>query len=160
MIRLEKVNGKNVWELIALRVDDSQKEFVAPNDMSIIEAYTAITANGHAFPFGIYDGDVPVGFCMVGFGVDDDWPDPPAIARGSYNLWRLMIDRRYQGRGYGRAAMGLILDFIRSMPCGKAETCWLSYEPENTAAKALYASFGFMETGEMDGDEAIAVLRL
>ena len=38
--------------------------------------------------------------------------------------------------------------------------CWLSYEPENERAKALYAAFGFRETGEFDGDEAIAVLKL
>ena len=44
MIRLEAVNGKNVWELLKLSVEDSQREFVASNDTSIIEAYTTITA--------------------------------------------------------------------------------------------------------------------
>ena len=43
---------------------------------------------------------------------------------------------------------------------GKANFCWLSYEPENTVAKSLYASFGFVETGEKDGEEQIAVLKL
>ncbi len=62
MLRLEKVNGKNVWELLKLRVSDDQKGFVACNDTSIIEAYTAITGNGYAFPFGIYNEDTPVGF--------------------------------------------------------------------------------------------------
>ena len=37
---------------------------------------------------------------------------------------------------------------------------WLSYEPENETARRLYASYGFVETGEMDGEEVIAVLRL
>ena len=37
----------------------------------IIEAYTAITGNGYAFPFGIYEEDKPVGFLMIGFDVDD-----------------------------------------------------------------------------------------
>ena len=60
----------------------------------------------------------------------------------------------------GKQAVQLALDFIKSMPCGKAEYCWLSYEPENEAARQLYQSFGFAETGEMDGDERIAVLRL
>ena len=54
----------------------------------------------------------------------------------------------------------LALDFIRTYPCGRAEYCWLSYEPENTVAKELYASFGFKETGDMDGEEIIAVLKL
>ena len=49
--------------------------------------------------------------------------------------------------------MKLALDFIKTFPCGEAEYCWLSYEPENTVAKAPYESFGFVETGDMDGEE-------
>ena len=71
-----------------------------------------------------------------------------------------MIDKAYQGRGYGREAVRLALEFIRTFPCGKADRCWLSYEPENDAARRLYASFGFRETGETDGEEVIAVLEL
>ena len=160
MLRLEKVTGKNVWEILKLEVLDDQKYFVAGNDTSIIEAYIAITGNGHAFPFGIYDGDMPVGFIMIGFDVDDYWDDAPEIARGNYNLWRLMIDKKYQGKGYGKEAVRLALEFINTFPCGSAEYCWLSYEPENEAARNIYSSFGFSETGEMDGEELIAVLKL
>ena len=160
MLHLEKVNGKNVWDVVKLKVADSQKSFVASNDVSIIEAYTALAANGSAFPFGIYDDEVPVGFLMIGFDTDDDWDDAPAIANGSYNIWRLMIDESHQGKGYGKEAMTLAMDFIRTFPCGKAEYCWLSYEPENETARKLYSSFGFAETGEMDGNEIIAVLEL
>ena len=160
MLHLEKVNGGNVWELLKLTVFESQKNFVAANDISIIEAYTTIAGNGYAFPFGIYDGDQPVGFLMIGYDVDDYWTDAPEIAKGNYNLWRLMIDKAYQNRGFGRQAVQLALDFIRTFPCGKAEYCWLSYEPENEVARKLYQSFGFEETGEMDGEEKIAVLRL
>ena len=49
---------------------------------------------------------------------------------------------------------------MESLPCGKAEYCWLSYEPENNVAKELYKSFGFEETGDMDEGEIIATLRL
>ena len=142
MLRLEKVNGKNVWDLLKLKVSDDQRSFVASNDTSIIEAYTAITGNGYAFPFGIYDGDTPVGFLMIGFDVDDYWDDASEIAKGNYNLGEFT------------------LEFIENLPCGTAEYCWLSYEPENEAARKLYGSFGFAETGEMDGEELIAVLRL
>ncbi len=160
MIRLEKVNAKNVWELLKLTVADEQKSFVAGNDVSIIEAYTTITANGHAFPFGIYDGEKPVGFLMIGFDVDDYWDDAPEIANGNYFLWRLMIDKACQKKGYGREAVGLALDFVRTFPCGPADFCWTSYEPENEVACRLYHSFGFSETGEKDVDELIAVLPL
>lgn len=134
MLHLEKVNGNNVWDILKLSVSESQKNFVATNEISIIEAYTAITGNGHAFPFGIYDEDKPVGF--------------------------LMIDKAYQNRGYGKEAVSLALEFIKSVPCGEAEYCWLSYEPDNAVARQMYRSFGFQETGEMDDEELIAVLRL
>ena len=160
MLRIEKINGKNVWEILKLRVSESQKEFVAANDVSIIEAYTTITANGFAFPFGIYDGKTPVGFMMIGYDSADYWEDTPDIARENYSLWRLMIDENYQKKGFGREAVALGLDFIKSFPCGKSEYCWLSYEPENEVARQLYRSFGFIETGDMVGGEIIAVLKL
>ncbi len=160
MLHLEKINGKNVWDILKLDVSESQKNYVAANSISIVEAYTAITGNGHAFPFGVYDGDTPVGFLMIGFDIDDYWTDAPEIARGNYNLWRLMIDERYQNSGFGKEAVQLALDFIKSFPCGEAEFCWLSYEHENSVARQLYRSFGFEETGETDGEELIAVLKL
>ena len=160
MIHLEKVSAKNVWDILKLKVSESQRSFVAANDVCIIEAYTTVTANGYAFPFGIYDKETPVGFLMIGFDTEDDWDDAPDIAKGNYNLWRLMIDEAHQRRGYGREAVRLALKFINTLPCGEAEVCWLSYEPENEAARRLNASFGFVETGEMDGEEIIAVRKL
>ena len=159
MITLRKIDARNVWELVALEVQEEQKSFVATNTESILEAYCAITNGGVALPFGIYDGETPVGFVMIGYGCDD-WEDAPAIARNNYSIWRLMIDRNCQGRGYGKAALTAALDYIRRFPCGKAECCFLSYEPENSVAKQLYHSFGFRENGEMDGEEVVAVLKL
>ena len=160
MLRLEKINGKNVWNILKLSVNDDQREFVASNEVSIIEAYTTVTNNGYAFPFGIYEDDTLVVFVMIGYDKDDYWDDAPKVADNNYNLWRLMIDKGYQQKGYGRKAIELALEFIRTSPCGKAEYCWLSYEPDNKVAKDLYESFGFEETGEMDGEEIIAVLKL
>ena len=84
MLKLEKVNGRNVWDILKLGVSENQKSFVAGNDTSIIEAYTTIAGNGYVFPFGIYEDDTP------------------PIAKGNYNLWRLMIDKNFQNKGYGR----------------------------------------------------------
>ena len=160
MVRLVEVNAKNIWDILKLQVSEAQKSFVAPNDLSIIEAYISITGNGHAFPFGIFDEEIPVGFLMVGFDVDDSYEHPPYLAYGNYSIWRLMIDEKFQNKGYGRTAMELALDFIRTFPCGKAEYCYLSYEPENEIAKKLYAKYGFIENGEMDDEEVVAVLKL
>lgn len=130
MLRLEKINRKNVCDIVKLHVSEDQKNFVAANDVSIIEAYLSITGNGYAFPFGIYEDDVPVGFLMIGFDTDDYWDDAPKIAKGNYNLWRLMIDRAYQGKGLGRKAVRLALDFINTLPCGEAEYCWHRMNPK------------------------------
>lgn len=160
MIHLVKINGGNIRDILELSVDESQEYFVADNRSSIIEAYATLCSGGHAFTFGIYDDETPLGFVMIGFGTDEYWYNPPKIAENTYNIWRFMIDRNFQHRGYGRAALQLAIDFIGTNPCGKADKCWLSYEPENHAAEKLYSSFGFEPNGEMDGDEIIAVLKL
>ena len=71
MLRLEKINRNNIWEILKLKVSESQKNFVASNDVSIIEAYLTITANGVVFHFGNYDDDMPVGFLIIGYDVDE-----------------------------------------------------------------------------------------
>ena len=160
MVSLQHINGRNVWDILKLRVSEDQQGFVAGNDISLIEAYIAKIENGQIFSFGIYKDDVPVGFLMIGFGTDSSWDNAPAIAQNNYDIRRLMIDTKYQGRGYGKEALNLALEFIRTFPCGKAEYCWLSYEPENKVAQNLYRSYGFVETGEKDGEELITVLKL
>ena len=160
MLHIKPVNRCNTAEILALSVGNDQTAFVASNQTSLDEAQTAISGGGHAFPFGIYEGDLPVGFLMIGYSTDEHWESPPVIAEGNYNLWRLMIDKRFQGNGYGKQALQLALNFIRQWPCGKAAYCWLSYYPKNSVAKSLYHSFGFLETEETDGDEIIAALKL
>ena len=166
MIRLEKIGPENLWDVIDLKVKREQKHFVASNIVSIAQAYAAIGTACTAFPFAVVNGRKPVGFLMIGFNeaalydYDKDGDKAPEVLKNNYSIWRLMIDKRYQKRGYGKEAIKLALDFIRTRPCGKAEYCSLSYEPENTVAAKLYHSFGFVENGEMDGDEIVAVLKL
>src|SRR5699024_1910126 len=96
VIRIEKINAKNIWDILKLHVSKEQESFVAPNELSIIEAYIAITGNGHAFPFGIFEDEIPVGFLMIGYDVDESFDNPPQIAYSNYSIWRLMIDEKYQ----------------------------------------------------------------
>ena len=160
MLKLKKINRKNVGEILKLEVFDNQKSFIAPNNISIIEAYLAIVENGHVFTFGVYNDDVPVGFLMIGFDVNSDDADAPRIAKGNYNIWRLMIDKKFQGKGFGKKAMNLALEFVKTFPCGTAKYCWLSYESDNDIARQLYQSVGFVETDEKDGEEIVAILKL
>ena len=65
-MELRKVDKTNIWKIIKLSVEKEQKEFVATNTESILEAYTTITSGGVALPFGIYNDDVLIGFVMFG----------------------------------------------------------------------------------------------
>ncbi len=159
MIELRKVDSNNIWEIVKLSVNDNQLNFVATNTESILEAYTTITSGGVALPFGIYNGNTLVGFVMFGYGSNGD-EDEPNIAVDNYCIWRFMIDKEYQGKGLGRKALQASIEYLRSQPCGQAAYCWLSYEPENLGAKALYNSMGFLENGEICAEEIVAVLQL
>ena len=160
MLKLKKINRKNVGEILKLEVFDNQKRFVASNNISIIEAYIAITENNDVFTFGIYNDDIPIGFLMIGFDVNSDDEGAPSIAKGNYNIWRLMIDKKFQGKGFGKKVMNLAMEFVNTFPCETAKYCWLSYESDNDVARQLYKSVGFVETDEKDGYEIVAVLKL
>ena len=161
-IKLVKVGIDNLDDLVDLEPKKSQYEFVADNCYSLAEAYANLMNGRYAQPFGIYKGDTPVGFLMIGFSISDEEDDPQKfpLLQNNYLIWRLMIDKKYQGKGYGRRAMELAMDFVRTFPCGKAEYCFISWEPENEVAAKLYRSCGFVENGEKDGDEIIAVMKL
>lgn len=162
-IRLVKVGFDNLDDLVDLEPDKSQYNFVANNSYSLAEAYANITNGRYAQPFGIYDGDTPVGFLMIGYDIADEEADREKfpLLTNNYLIWRFMIDKNHQKKGYGKAAMKLALDFIRTWPCGEAEYCWLSYDPENEVAKKLYASFGFQEMPMPKGwDEVPAVMKI
>ena len=154
------INRNNIGEILKLEVFDNQKNFVAANSSSIIEAYIAITENNHVFTFGIYKDETAIGFLMIGFDVNSDDESAPEIAKGNYNIWRLMIDKKFQGKGFGKKAMDLALEFVNTFPCGTAKYCWLSYESDNDVARQLYKSVGFVETDEKDGEEIVAILKL
>ena len=163
MIHLEKISANNVWDIVDLKVAEDQEEFVASNSDSIIDAYTTIETECSAFPFGIYDDEEPVGFLMIGHNMaafEESEEELPDIVKNSYLFWRLMVGEKFQGKGYGKAGIKLGLDFIKTWPCREAEYCVITYEPENEAAKKLYASFGFEENGEMVDGESVAVLKL
>ncbi len=154
-MELRRITYENVDAVTSMSVRDEQQNFVAPNVASLAEAYVCVD-NGYAVKaFALYEGDEPVGFVMLGLGYMG-WSAPPC-AEGSYCIVRFMIDQRYQGRGLGKKGMEACLEYLREKPLGSADKVWLSYEPENTAARELYHKLGFIENGEMCGEETAAV---
>ena len=162
MVRLEELNKYNVWDIMELSVKEEQERFLASNVWSLVHAYVGNKTNGAVYPFGIYDDDTPVGFLMLAYDYGEvcDDKDAPEISKGNYYLWRLMIDEEFQGKGYGREAVRLALDYIRTFPHGRAEYCWICYDRENTVARKIYRSFGFEEIGEDKDGDIDAVLKL
>lgn len=156
MIELRKITYDNFRECIKLEPHEEQKSYVASNVGSLAEAYVALTNNECIpMPYAIYDNDTMVGFIMLSYNEANEDNN-----ENTYWVWRLMIDKRYQGKGYGREAMEKALELIKTFPYGTAASVFLSYEPENMVAKRLYASLGFVETGKIEYGEMVAKLVL
>jgi diamine N-acetyltransferase len=146
-IRLENVTVRN-WRAVArLKLAPGQKDLVASNLYSI--AQSKFDPNAH--PRAVYAGKELVGFLMY-----DVWETKEKAREAS--IYRFMIDRKHQGRGYGRAALARALDEIKAMPGMKKVS--IGYMPENTVAKSFYARFGFVEVGADEDGEIEAELNL
>lgn len=156
MVELRKITYDNFDECVKLKPNEDQRNFVAPNVNSLAEAYVALVNDECIpMPYAIYSDDTMVGFIMLAYSKANE-----STAENTYWIWRFMVDKQYQGKGYGRKTMGKVLELIKTFPHGKASSIQLSYEPENIVAKTLYASFGFKETGEIEDGELVARLTL
>jgi diamine N-acetyltransferase len=143
-VELREVTAGTVREICRLVVAPGQDRFVAPNAVSIAEAYFHPTAWFRA----IYADDEPVGFLML----DDDDTKP------LYTLWRLMIADGFQGRGYGKRAVELLVDYVRTRP--GATALMTSWVPGDDGPAEFYRKLGFELTGEMDEGEVVGRLGL
>ena len=142
-VTLQEVTRDTVRQICSLKVADHQRQFVAPNSVSIAQAYFDREV---AWFRAICVGDTPVGFVMV-------YDDPK---KPEYNIWRFMMDERYQGMGFGRKAMELVLEYVRGRP--NAKEVRLSYHLAEGGPDGFYKKIGFVDTGEMWGDEHAMVL--
>lgn len=165
-LHIEKITPMNWHDVEDLRVGKDQN-FLADNVSSLALAGVIREAGFHVYTFGIYLDEEPIGFAMIGYDIpfddENDEYEKYWFTRSSYFLWRFMIDERYQKQGYGRQALGLILDFIRSAPARQAKYVWLCYGLDNVVARKLYASIGFKEVPEAyleEDEEMPAVLEL
>ncbi|KSV65630.1 hypothetical protein N185_33240 [Sinorhizobium sp. GW3] len=121
----------------SLRVSEDQSSFVASNEASLEEAED----NPACVPLIILGDGKPVGFAMYALDEED----------GNYWIYRLMIDARFQGKGYGRAALRRIIGLIAEQP--DCSCVVLGVKPQNERARRLYESAGFRLTGDMiDGE--------
>lgn len=147
-VELREITRDTVRAICALEVGESQKGLVAPNAVSIAQAYfydeawfRAICARGE-----------PVGFVMIYDPTLSAAPEEP-----DFFLWRLMIDRRHQGKGYGRTAVRLVADHARTRG---ASRLLVSHVKHAEALGRFYASLGFRYTGREEEGELVMALPL
>ena len=147
-ITLQTVTEDNFDAIIELPLLPEQQDYLASNAYSIAQASFYPDS---FFTRAIYADDKPIGFLMYVSLADEGQP-------GEYAIYRFMIESRLQRKGYGRRALGLALDEIRSRP--DARVIHICYWPSNPVAKVFYASFGFVETGLDEEGEMVAEIRL
>jgi diamine N-acetyltransferase len=142
-VRLVEVTADTVRAVATLKVSPEQEKFVAPNALSIAEAYFT---KEHWFR-AIAAGDELVGFVMLYTKVEDQ----------AVFIWRFMIDDRFQGRGYGAAALSAVVNEVKAWPGLTALR--LSFVDQPGGPEAFYAANGFRRTGRVVDGEIEAELR-
>lgn len=152
-VSLRKIDDTNRTAVLALRVVPEEEQFVGG---TLREALEDAQEYPHANPWirAIYAEDVPVGFVMISWNVV---PDPPSVI-GPWYLWKLMIDSRYQRKGYGKTAVNLIAEIVRAEGGTELLTSYVAGEGEPWP---FYKRLGFRKTGVRDdNNEAILALKL
>lgn len=132
MVELREITEDNFDEVIELRVSEDQEGFVSSVVYSLAQAWVYSET---AFPFAIYADEVPVGFVMLGYYKN----------RNQYTLWKFLIDKHYQNRGYGKEALRLAIKYL--VETFGTNEIYTGVALGNVVAKNLYNSIGFVETG-------------
>jgi diamine N-acetyltransferase len=148
VVSLKPIDDANRGLVEALDVSPIQQRFVAGVAESLVEAVE--DPGGRAIHWAVYDDEVAVGFVMISDEVDG----PGYIAQ---YLWRLLIDQRYQRRGYGTAALDLVVEYFRRRP--GVEVMWTSCGEGEGGPLGFYERYGFEQTGDRVFDDEI-LLRL
>ena len=142
---LLEITASTVRSILDLRVRPDQESYVASNAVSIAQAHF----HPEAWFRAVYAAGVPVGFVML----RDPTLLDPVPAPALLSLWRLMIDRSFQGRGFGRKALELAVAHARTRP--GVDAFHTSYVAGEHAPRDFYLSFGFQPTGRPKANDEI-----
>lgn len=151
-VTLRQITAANRAEVVALAVTEAQSQFVDGVADSLAEA--ANTPDARPWYRAVYADEAPVGFVMITDGVPAGHPE----FQWPYYLWRLLIDTRHQHRGYGTAALELVVEYVRGRP--GARELVTSAVPGEGSPMSFYERFGFQATGGMLDREHVYALPL
>lgn len=133
-----------------------QEQFVASVEQSFADAVEHPEACARYW--AVYDGDEAVGFAMISDNIPRETLDADPTLAGPYFLWRLLIDRRHQRRGYGTATLDAVVAYVRGRPGG--DTLLTSAGHGEGSPQPFYEGYGFVPTGEIMEDEVVLRLDL
>ena len=137
-VTLREIDEDNLRAVLRLTVAPYQRAFVAPNAISLAQYAFETTAWTRA----IYADETAIGYVLLADEEDETY---------RYFLWRFMIDQRFQSMGFGKDAMGLIIEYVRSLP--GANGLATSYVPLAGGPGEFYHRLGFVDTGDVDDGE-------
>ena len=144
MITLREITKENLEEVWKLEVFEHQKSYVSSPAVSLAQAYVYRET---AFPFAVYADNTLVGFIMLGY----------YEARNQYTLWKFLIDKKYQNKGYGKEALKQGILYLKNT--FQAKEIYTGVSVGNEQAKHVYKSLGFVETGLIeDGMEEMKLM--
>jgi len=150
-VTLEEITDQNLEAVLALRVAPGQDRFVSSVEDSLAAAADYPQANPwYRAVFASGESAGPVGFVMMSWNCE---PDPPEII-GPWFLWKLLIEQRYQGRGYAAAVVRQVAELVRAEGATELLT---SYVPEDDGPAGFYRWLGFVPTGEFDASGEVIV---
>ena len=136
-VRLTQVTEENWLEVASLSVKEHQKEYLAPAIGILARGYVYRDCNARVFVIE-HDG------IIVGAALVREFTDEPL----GYDLQQFMIDQYFQGRGYGSAALTLILEELRKE--GHYDHVEVCVKKKDAEAIHLYEKLGFMDSGYID----------
>ncbi|UUI41588.1 GNAT family N-acetyltransferase [Oceanobacillus oncorhynchi] len=147
-ITFKKVDSSNYKKCSLLKVNDNQKDFIAPNWYSVLEA---VYEKEEKRTYAIYHEEEMVGFLMLCY-----YPASDIYDKDSWWMDRFMIAKDFQGKGYGKASLKKFMeDFQKNYP---KEALRTSTVKENHVAITLYEHSGFQRTGEFVEEEAVLLM--
>ncbi|WP_462406558.1 GNAT family N-acetyltransferase [Gracilibacillus sp. Marseille-QA3620] len=144
-VKIVEVNAENWYECCKLEVSTEQKEYIESNAISIAQSKFEHTLK----PYAIYAGEKVVGFLMYN-SVQEELD--------GYWIYRIMVDKEYQGKGIGKAATKLMISEMAKLP--NARKIIVGYHPDNTEAHNLYSSLGFIDKGNRFGKEMAVIKKV
>lgn len=141
-VKLVELNSENWYECCKLEVSKEQKDYMEPNAISIAQSKFEPTLR----PYAIYVEDQVAGFLMYNSVKEE---------LDGYWVYRIMIDKEFQGKGIGKAATKLMISEMEKLP--DANKIIVGYNPENKGAHHLYSSLGFIDNGDRFGKEMAVI---